>query len=494
MRAGVCLLLFGVVAAVLGLASARASAAETTTTTGTTTAATTTTTTTTTATTSYAPLAVSSLPAGCVGAGVAAVVPPSHPAVALGSPASDLGPSGYPASASTVAISSSTTSGSTCRSATITLASVSLFEGAVTASSIEATGGTGAVAGLEIDGTAVAVGEGRSVAVENWGQLTLGEKVGRLLSPLVIRLVQAHDGLAAGTRIALAFAAAPEPRAKASKRHRTSATTHGKLKANAGSHRHAKRGSKKNGRQPAKSPPDFPASPYPFLISGALPDAAQDNPVVSIAMRYLNVPYQWGGASPKTGFDCSGLVSYVFGQLGVSLPHYAASQWHSPDTVWIPPNRLQPGDLVFFTGSDGTRKAPGHVGIYVGDGYLIDAPHTGAFVQIDSLKERWFANQYVGARKIVSPLHKPRHLLSETTPEVSAGVSFLGLPSPMAIEPLGQPLSLAAAAVPARAVSRAYWIVACIAASALLVLLATGGILVRRHRSADATSSSEALN
>ena len=114
-----------------------------------------------------------------------------------------------------------------------------------------------------------------------------------------------------------------------------------------------------------------------------------------MAMQYLGVPYQWGGASPKTGFDCSGLVTYVFAKLGVSLPHYAAAQWYSPDAVWVSPQRLQPGDLVFFIGSDGTRKMPGHVGIYVDDGYFIDAPHTGAFVRIDSLGEGWFANEYV---------------------------------------------------------------------------------------------------
>jgi cell wall-associated NlpC family hydrolase len=69
-----------------------------------------------------------------------------------------------------------------------------------------------------------------------------------------------------------------------------------------------------------RPPPDYPASPYPFLADGRLrPDAGVDA-VVSIAMGYLGVPYKWGGASPKAGFDCSGLVQYVFAQLGVSLP------------------------------------------------------------------------------------------------------------------------------------------------------------------------------
>jgi cell wall-associated NlpC family hydrolase len=132
--------------------------------------------------------------------------------------------------------------------------------------------------------------------------------------------------------------------------------------------------SRKHGQQARRPTPDFPSSPYPLAV-GSLTHAARDNLVVSIARKYVDVRYLWGGASPAMGFDCSGLVKYVFGKLGVSLPHYAASQWYSPNAVWVAPNRLQPGDLVFFVGSDGTRKSPGHVGIYVDDGYIIDAPH-----------------------------------------------------------------------------------------------------------------------
>jgi hypothetical protein len=141
-----------------------------------------------------------------------------------------------------------------------------------------------------------------------------------------------------------------------------------------------------------------------------LTPAAQSSAVVSIAIQYLGIPYKWGGATPKTGFDCSGLVQYVFAQLNVLLPHYAASQYHSPDAVWVAPSRLQPGDLVFFTGPDGTRKAPGHVGIYVGDGYLIDAPHTGSAVRVDNLNEPWFGSNYVGAKRIAAASLDARHL------------------------------------------------------------------------------------
>jgi cell wall-associated NlpC family hydrolase len=110
--------------------------------------------------------------------------------------------------------------------------------------------------------------------------------------------------------------------------------------------------------------------------------------VVSIALQYLGVPYVWGGASPATGFDCSGLVMYVFAQVGISLPHNAAAQYGYG--VPVPYDQLQPGDLVFFEGL-------GHVGIYIGGGQFIHAPHTGDVVRISSLSEH---GGYVGARRI----------------------------------------------------------------------------------------------
>jgi len=119
--------------------------------------------------------------------------------------------------------------------------------------------------------------------------------------------------------------------------------------------------------------------------SGAMPGASGTAPsplsgadVVADAEQYLGVPYQWGGTSPSTGFDCSGLVQHVYGDLGVSLPRTSEEQ----STVGTPVAGLseaQPGDLVFFEpGANG----PGHVGIYIGNGEMIDAPHTGTDVQV----------------------------------------------------------------------------------------------------------------
>ena len=115
--------------------------------------------------------------------------------------------------------------------------------------------------------------------------------------------------------------------------------------------------------------------------------------VVGIAEQYLGVPYVWGGESPR-GFDCSGLVAYVYAQVGVSLAHYTVAQYNYSDSVSVPRNQLEPGDLVFFAGL-------GHVGIYVGGGNFIHAPHTGSSVRIDSLSEGWYASEYDGAKRIL---------------------------------------------------------------------------------------------
>ena len=117
------------------------------------------------------------------------------------------------------------------------------------------------------------------------------------------------------------------------------------------------------------------------------PPPSQYGGVVGVAMQYLGTPYVWAGASPG-GFDCSGLVQYVFSQVGVSLPHNAAAQYGYGTPVSI--GDLQPGDLVFFSGL-------GHVGIYIGGGQFIHAPHTGDVVKISSLSEH---GGYVGARRL----------------------------------------------------------------------------------------------
>jgi peptidoglycan DL-endopeptidase CwlO len=117
------------------------------------------------------------------------------------------------------------------------------------------------------------------------------------------------------------------------------------------------------------------------------PTSTLGGQAVAIAERYLGVPYVWGGASPS-GFDCSGLTMYVYAQLGVSLPHNAAAQYDS--LPHVSESDLEPGDLVFFDGL-------GHVGIYIGGGEMIHAPHTGTVVQISSLSG---GGSYYGAARV----------------------------------------------------------------------------------------------
>ena len=121
------------------------------------------------------------------------------------------------------------------------------------------------------------------------------------------------------------------------------------------------------------------------------PKAAVGVRAARLARRYVGVPYAYGGASPRHGFDCSGLVMYVYSKLGVSLPHHAASQYGYGRKVsrW----GLKPGDLVFFSGL-------GHVGLFIGKGRFIDAPHAGAVVRVASLASR--SSSFVGARRVSS--------------------------------------------------------------------------------------------
>jgi cell wall-associated NlpC family hydrolase len=113
---------------------------------------------------------------------------------------------------------------------------------------------------------------------------------------------------------------------------------------------------------------------------------------VKIARRFLGVRYVYGGASPH-GFDCSGLVQYVYRKLGVRLPHYTFAQFSLGRRVSR--RGLRPGDLVFMNGAQ-------HVGVYAGGNRFIHAPRSGDVVKVSRLTG-WYASTYVGARRIVRP-------------------------------------------------------------------------------------------
>ena len=115
--------------------------------------------------------------------------------------------------------------------------------------------------------------------------------------------------------------------------------------------------------------------------------------VVSWAEEQLGKPYRWGAAGPGS-FDCSGLTMVALAQAGIGVTHNANVQWQQTKAHPVAESQLTPGDLVFYAGSDGSVAAPGHVGIYVGNDEIIDAPYTGASVRFDPLTS---ISGYVGA-------------------------------------------------------------------------------------------------
>jgi len=137
------------------------------------------------------------------------------------------------------------------------------------------------------------------------------------------------------------------------------------------------------------------AAPTAYGVAVPVPGGGRNvgPKAAALAQTYLGVPYVWGGTSPA-GFDCSGLVQFVYAKQGVKLPRVAEDQ--AKVGTPIAPEQLQAGDAVFFADRKGYVH---HEGMYLGDGLFIHAPRTGDVVKVSSLYEPYYATQYAGARR-----------------------------------------------------------------------------------------------
>jgi murein DD-endopeptidase MepM/ murein hydrolase activator NlpD len=518
MRRGVWLFVLAVLGAALGVASAYADG--TTTTTGTTTPA-----------PSYAQLPGSRLTKSCVGAGVAVIVEPGGRPLAFGTPASDLGPSAYPVAQPWIAIDSSAASGSTCKSAAVTLESLSLFGGAVTATSVEATHGRGRVTGLQIDGADVAATGGQSVQIGNWGRLTLGARLGRLWGPFVLRLLRTHDSLPAGTSILVAFAAArlqakPAHRSGGTSTQTTQTTTNGAVTGQARTKKH---GHGKHVAQPLKRTPPlgFRPSHYVFPVDagasyidtyGANRSDIYDGwhhgddlfaplgtPVVAVANGTLTlVGWEQLGGWRLWLTDGDG-NSFYYAHLA------AYSRWI------LTHHRVRAGEVVGFLGRTGDAfSTTPHLHFEIHPHQYLKLGYDGAVDPTAYLK-KWRvvkvpAKEMPNPAKLKAPVGTPaeeaavvwhellaaRHLLSARTKVVSDTPRRpFPEPSPLGmrgLEAAGVPLRIGdrrrtSADVDAASAGTAPWLAGGGAGGVLLVLSAGAFTLFRRRRNAAETST-----
>jgi peptidoglycan DL-endopeptidase CwlO len=136
-------------------------------------------------------------------------------------------------------------------------------------------------------------------------------------------------------------------------------------------------------------------NPGDVVVSRGQNDSRKAQQLVAFAKQLLGVPYSWAGHSPA-GFDCSGFISYVFDQFGISLPRMADGQFNTG--VSVNPRDLQLGDLVFFSTYE---PGPSHVGIYVGGGQFIHASSGANEVTVTPMTKPYYTERYLGARRVL---------------------------------------------------------------------------------------------
>jgi cell wall-associated NlpC family hydrolase len=149
----------------------------------------------------------------------------------------------------------------------------------------------------------------------------------------------------------------------------------------------------------AGTPPPSPPAPIPVSRVQLDANAQAADDVLFRALGLVGTPYRYGGNTPDSGFDCSGLINFVYRDvMGIRLPR-STREMISLDTPSISQSALQPGDLIFFATAGG--KQVSHAGIYVGEGRFVHAPSTGGTVRLDSLSTHYWQKSYLDAKRVL---------------------------------------------------------------------------------------------
>lgn len=143
----------------------------------------------------------------------------------------------------------------------------------------------------------------------------------------------------------------------------------------------------------AELPPVEPQVKAARYIKKRAPKPSLGERAAKIALRAVGVPYRWGGSSPSGGFDCSGLVYWAYGRLGIEVPHSSYALYDQGRRVAR--SRMKAGDVLFFSGL-------GHVGLYLGGGRMVHAPQSGRNVEVVTLRRSHYGDRLVGARRIAA--------------------------------------------------------------------------------------------
>jgi cell wall-associated NlpC family hydrolase len=156
----------------------------------------------------------------------------------------------------------------------------------------------------------------------------------------------------------------------------------------------------------SRTPPPAPVVRAPVFTSAeTFSPVAED--VLFRALGLVGTPYRWGGNTPDSGFDCSGLIGYVYRDAaGITLPR-STREMIGMRAQDVEQGALQTGDLIFFATNGGSQVS--HAGIYVGEGRFVHAPATGGTVKLDSLSKAYWQKAYLSAKRVLQPEHLARN-------------------------------------------------------------------------------------